>query len=60
MNTNFNSIGDGGMEERLWNYIDGNSSTEEKTVIEQVLQDNAEWKAKYQELLEVNKLLQSS
>jgi hypothetical protein len=60
MNTNFNNIGDGGMEERLWNYIDGTSATSEKPAIEQLLQDNAEWKAKYHELLEVNKLLQSS
>ena len=48
------------MEEQLWNYIDGTGAVEERSVIEQLLQDNAEWKAKYHELLEVNKLLQSS
>jgi hypothetical protein len=47
-------------EERLWDYIDGMSSPDEKSAIEQLLQSNAEWKAKYHELLEVNKLLQSS
>jgi preprotein translocase subunit Sss1 len=47
-------------EERLWDYIDGISSSDEKTAIEQLLQSNAEWKTKYHELLEVNKLLQSS
>ena len=47
-------------EERLWDYIDGHSSVEDKTVIERLLQDDAEWKQAYQELLEVNKLLHSS
>lgn len=47
-------------EERLWDYIDGISSAEEKTVIEQLLESNAEWRAKYSELLEVQQLLQSS
>ncbi len=48
------------MEERLWNYIDGAAATDERSAIEKLLQDNAEWKAKYHELLEVNKLLQAS
>jgi len=47
-------------EERLWDYIDGNSSLEEKSVIEQLLASDAEWKAKYSELLEVQQLLSSS
>jgi len=47
-------------EERLWDYIDGLSAAGEKTAVEKLLQDNAEWKAKYKELLEVNSLLQSS
>lgn len=47
-------------EERLWEYIDGFSSPEEKSVIEQLLESNAEWKAKYHELLEVQQLLHSS
>ena len=47
-------------EERLWEYIDGVSSADEKTVIEQLLVTNAEWKAKYHELMEVQQLLQSS
>ena len=47
-------------EERLWDYIDGNSSPQEKTVIEQLLENDAEWKAKYSELLEVQELLHSS
>lgn len=47
-------------EERLWDYIDGLSGSEEKTVIEQLLQTDAEWKEKYRELLEVQQLLQAS
>ena len=48
------------MEERLWNYIDGTGTETERSTIEQLLQSNMDWKAKYGELLEVNKLLQSS
>ena len=47
-------------EERLWEYIDGHASVEDKTVIEKLLDADAEWKQAYQELLEVNKLLHSS
>ena len=54
MNTQHN------IEERLWNFIDGTISTDEKSVIEQLLQSDAEWKAKYSELLQVNEMLQSS
>ncbi len=48
------------IEERLWNYIDGLSSPEEKTRIEKLLQSQQEWKDKYNELLEVNQLLAST
>ncbi|HZI54715.1 MAG TPA: hypothetical protein VFD56_13460 [Chitinophagaceae bacterium] len=47
-------------EERLWDYIDGISSPQEKTVIEQLIQTDVDWKSKYRELLEVQQLLQSS
>ena len=62
MNTKFNNtpLGDGGMEERLWNYIDGTAAAEEKTVIEKLLETDMAWKAKYHELLEVHQLVQSS
>jgi hypothetical protein len=49
-----------GMEERLWNYIDGVAPKDEKTVIEKLLSTDAAWKAKYSELLELNQLLQAS
>ena len=62
MKENFNDtpLGAGSIEERLWNYIDGTSEAGEKTVIEKLLLENAEWKTKYSELLEVNNLLQAS
>ena len=60
MNTeNKNSpSGDGGIESRLWEYIDGHSK--EKDVIEQLIETNRQWKEKYSELLEVHQLMQSS
>ena len=45
------------MEERLWSYVDGVSSGEEHLFIEQMIATNQEWKAKYQELLELQDLL---
>ena len=47
------------MEERLWDYIDGLSSTEEKTFVEQLIESNSEWKAKYAELLDTHQLMQN-
>ncbi|MCZ2459309.1 MAG: hypothetical protein LC128_06750 [Chitinophagales bacterium] len=48
------------IEERLWDYIDGLSSAEERSVIDKLVQSDAEWKAKYHELMETHQLLQSS
>jgi anti-sigma factor RsiW len=48
------------IEEALWEYIDGISSSEERTAIEALLQKNMEWKSKYQELLQVHQLLHST
>ena len=44
----------------MWDYIDGVSSTEEKTVIGQLVQENNEWRSKYAELLEVHQIMQST
>jgi hypothetical protein len=41
----------GDIEVKLWEYIDGFSSAEEKSVIDKLISENAEWKAKYHELL---------
>lgn len=48
------------IEERLWEYIDGMSTPEERTVIDQLIKADAEWHAKYGELMEVHQLMQSS
>jgi len=49
-----------GIEERLWNYIDGTAVAGEKTVINKLLETDEAWKAKYHELLRVHELLRSS
>ena len=43
------------MEARLWAYLDGQS--EETSEIEDLLQENKEWKEKYGELLELQTLM---
>ncbi len=48
------------IEKKLWDYIDGLSSAEERGIIESLLQNNIEWKNKYHELLEVQQLLTST
>lgn len=60
MNTDYNNPQDGDIEQRLWNYIDGTGSAEEKSVIEKLLESHAEWKTKYSELLDVHQLMQLS
>ena len=56
MNTDQNK----NVEDRLWDFIDGSSDEKEKTFIQQLIETNLEWKAKYHELLEVHQLMQSS
>lgn len=48
------------IEEKLWNYIDGTMENSEKDFVEQLLQNNQEWKSKYAELMEVHQLMQDS
>jgi hypothetical protein len=45
------------IEERLWDYLDGAGNAEERLFIEQLIASNSEWKAKYQELLELQDML---
>ena len=42
------------MEPRLWEYIDGFCDAAERSVIEKLIEEQAEWKAKYAELLQVH------
>src|SRR4029078_8379610 len=55
MEANKNNIDD-----RLWEFIDGQSSMEEKSAIENLIETNKQWKEKYHELLELHQLVQSS
>jgi hypothetical protein len=48
------------IEERLWGFIDGQVSAEEKSVIEKLLETDKVWNKTYHQLLEVNELLKSS
>ena len=48
------------MEERLWDYIDGLASVEEKSAIAQLIESNLEWKRKYHELLDMHQLMGNS
>lgn len=49
-----------GGEARLWEYIDGTSSAEERAALEKLLVTDPAWQAKYNELLEVHELMHSS
>lgn len=42
---------------RLWEYIDGLSDGAEKAAVEKLIAENAEWQAKYKELLEIHQAL---
>lgn len=56
---NGSPLGDGGnIETRLWDYIDGIS--EEPSVIEKLIAENVDWRAKYEELLEVHSLVNTA
>src|SRR6187399_849877 len=48
------------IEQQLWAYIDGISSSEERTSIEKMLQSNLEWKNKYHELIEIHQLVNTA
>lgn len=46
------------IEDRLWDFIDGSCDEKEKSFIQQLIETNLEWKAKYHDLLEVHQLMQ--
>ena len=45
------------IEERLWEYIDGLCSAEDRLFIDELIATNQEWKTKHKELLELQNLL---
>src|SRR5687768_16933078 len=48
------------IEEKLWEYIDGLSTEEDKASINRLLHSDPEWKSKYNELMELNHILNIS
>ena len=46
--------------ERLWDYIDGMATGDEKSAIEKLISSNLDWQRTYQELLEVHQMMQNS
>ncbi|HET6767797.1 MAG TPA: hypothetical protein VFH08_10375, partial [Chitinophagaceae bacterium] len=62
MSTNINNtpLGAGDIEQQLWSYIDGHSTSEERSSIEKLLQSNLDWKDKYHELLEIHQLMNAA
>ena len=48
------------IEARLWNYIDGLTNASETATIEKLVAENAAWRVKYKELLELHQLVQST
>ena len=61
MKTEYNSpLADGGIEARLWDYIDGLSEQNESLNVQKLIVDNAEWRAKYHELLEVHQMISAT
>lgn len=52
--------GAGGIEEQLWNYIDGLCTAGEKSAIENLLKTDVSWHQKYKELLELHRMIHSS
>jgi hypothetical protein len=48
------------IEARLWDYIDGLGSAEEKSAVEQLIAADKEWQTMHRELLEAHQLLNAS
>ena len=48
------------MEERLWDYIDGLSSEQERSFIAKLIEENLAWRRKYHELMDVHQLMQQN
>jgi len=48
------------IDDRLWDYIDGFCSQEEKGFVEALIATQQEWRDKYHALLEVHQLMQQS
>ena len=48
------------IEQQLWSYIDGLSTTDERSAIQKMIETNLEWKNKYHELIEMHQLVNAT
>ena len=48
------------MEQRLWEMIDGEANSAERSLLEELIRTQKEWKEKYEEMLELNSMLRHS
>ncbi len=48
------------VEERLWEYMDGLATEQEKNIIEKLIATDIAWKEKYNDLLELQQLIHST
>lgn len=60
MKTDDLPLGDDAMQTRLWDYIDGLSEPNESIAVQKLIAENAEWLAKYHELLEVHQVISAT
>lgn len=60
MQTDNFPLADGGIEARLWDYIDGLSEQNESVTIQKLIAENIEWRTKYHELLEVHQMISAT
>jgi hypothetical protein len=60
MKEDFKNMEDEVMEARLWDYIDGAIDASEQSAIAKLIEENAAWRIKYAELLEVHQLIDLS
>ena len=48
------------MEARLWDYIDGLNTEQERSLVAKLIEENSIWKNKYHELLDIHQLMQQN
>ncbi len=48
------------MEDRLWDYIDGNGTATERSFVEQLIATQETWRIRYHELLEMQQLVHTA
>jgi hypothetical protein len=48
------------IEVQLWDYIDGLCDAAQQTTVEKLIAENAQWKSKYHELLELHQLIHTA